>query len=141
MPAKKGNILPKTGNTLPKKGNILPLVANPKTTTSYYEQAIAGALRRELSGSNKSVKTLIRWTGAGGRTVKNWISGLRGPSGAHLVALMKNSDVVFEAVLTMVGRPRAIAPENIAVARVHLRELLALLDTAVGRLANRDPGP
>jgi hypothetical protein len=136
MAAKKGNILPKTGNIIPKKGNILPLVAEPPTATSYYEQAIAGALRQELGGSNKSEKTLMRWTGAGGRTVKNWVSGLRGPNGAHLVALMRNSDVTFEAVLMLAGRPPGIAPEDIATARVQLLELLALFDAEIGRQAN-----
>ena len=136
MAAKKGNILPKTGNIIPKKGNILPLVVEPPTATSYYERAISGALRQELSGSNKSEKTLMRWTGAGGRTVKNGVSGLRGPSGAHLVALMRNSDVTFEAVLMLAGRPPSIAPEDIATARVHLLELLALLDAETGRQAN-----
>ena len=133
MAAKKGNILPKTGNFLPKKGNILPLVAEPPTNTTYYEQAIAEALRQELGGNKKPVKTIMRWTGAGESTVKNWASGLRGPSGAHLIALMRNSDVTFEAVLMLAGRPAAIAPENFAAARGHLLELLAVLDNAIER--------
>ena len=124
MAAKKGNILP-------KKGNLLHPVAKRSSTATYYERAIAGALRRELDGSRKSEKTLMRWTGASGRTVKNWVSGLRGPSGAHLIALMRNSDVTFEAVLMLAGRPRTIMPENIATARAHLLELLAFLDNAV----------
>ena len=133
MAAKKGNILPKTGNFLPNKGNILPLVAKPTTTTTCYERAIAEALRQELDDNKKPVKTIMRWTGAGESTVKNWASGLRGPSGAHLIALMRNSDVTFEAVMTLAGRPRAIAPENIAAARSHLLEILAFLDRAVER--------
>jgi len=134
MAAKKGNILPKKGNILPKKGNILPLVAGLPTATTFYEQAIAEALRRELGGSNKSVKTLIRWTGAGGRTVKNWISGLRGPNGAHLVALMINSDVAFETVLAMAGRQREAVPENILSARAQVVKVLTLLDAEIERM-------
>ena len=42
-------------------------------------------------------------------------------------------DVTFEAVMMLAGRPRAIAPENVAAARVQLVELLAFLDRAVER--------
>ena len=108
----------------------------PPSTTPHYEQIIAAALRQELGGSHKSEKMLMRWTGASGRTVKNWVSGLRGPSGIHLVALMRNSDAMFEAVLMIAGRQRAITPEKIATTRVHLIELLALLDAEIGRQGN-----
>jgi len=124
MAAKKGNILP-------KKGNLLPIVAKPSSATTCYEQAIARALRRELGGSRKSEKTLMRWTGARGRTVKNWISGLRGPSGSHLVGLMQNSNEVFKAVLIMTRRQDSRTPDGIRSARAHLIELLAFLDNAV----------
>ena len=124
------------GNFLPKKGNLLRLEDGPPSTTPHYEQIIAAALRQELGGSHKSEKMLMRWTGASGRTVKNWVSGLRGPSGIHLVALMRNSDAMFEAVLMIAGRQRAITPEKIATTRVHLIELLALLDAEIGRQGN-----
>ena len=135
MAAKKGNILPKRGNILPKKGDNLHFADKPPSAT-YYKYGIARALREELGGNHKSEKTLMRWTGASERTVKNWVAGLRGPSGAHLIALMRNSDVTFEAVLIIAGRSRTIASQNMASARVHLLELLALLDAETGRLAN-----
>jgi hypothetical protein len=117
----------KEGNILPKKGNLLPLAENPLSTAVSYEQVIAKALRRELSGSHKSEKTMMRWTGASGRTVKNWVSGQRGPSGVHLIALMRNSDEVLKAVLNMAGRRTEGTPENIAAVRIHLLDSLALL--------------
>lgn len=128
MAAKKVNILT-------KRGNMLPLEGGPLSPMPHYEQIIADALRQELGGSHKAQKTLMRWTGAGRSTVKNWISGSRGPNGIHLVALMRNSDVAFEAVLMIAGRHRGNVPKKIATARVHLIELLGLLDAEIGRQA------
>ena len=124
MAAKKGDILP-------KKGNLLHLVAKPSSARTYYEKVIDGALRRELDGSRKTEKTLMRWTGARTRIVKNWVSGLRGPRGSHLVALMQNSNEVFKAVLIMTRRQDSRTPKGIRSARAHLVELLAFLDNAV----------
>jgi len=84
--------------------------------------------RQELSGNNKPVRTIMRWTGAGKSTVKNFISGIRGLGGAHLIGLMGNSDATFEAVLKIAVRPRTIAPENVSTARRLLLDQLALLD-------------
>jgi hypothetical protein len=127
----------KKGNFLPKKGNLLPLAENPLRPPAYYERVIASAIRRELAGSHKSEKTLMRWTGASGRTVKNWASGLRGPNGVHLIALMRNSDEVLKAVLNMAGRTTKGTPHNIAAVRIHLLDSLALLaaETADTRTA------
>jgi hypothetical protein len=46
----------------------------------------------------------MRWTGANERTTKNRLSGTNGPSGEHLLELMRNSDLVFERVLELVDR-------------------------------------
>lgn len=119
----------KKGNFLPKKGNLLHIAGKPKSTTTSYEKVIAGALRQELASSNKTIKTMRRWTGAGESTVKNWVSGLRGPSGVHLVALMQNSDAVFKAVLIMARRREPSASDWIPGARTHLIELLGFLDS------------
>jgi len=70
---------------------------------------------------------MMRWTGISGRTVKNWVSGQRGPSGVHHISLMRNSDEVFEAVLNMAARRAEGTPENIAAVRIHLLDSLALL--------------
>ena len=42
--------------------------------------------------------------GVSARTAKNWLSGTTGPTGTHLVELMRTSDHVLEAVLQMAGR-------------------------------------
>lgn len=91
-----------------------------------YPLAIALALRGELGGSRQAIKKLIRWTGASERTVQNWLGGVRGPSGAHLVALAKHSPAVHVAYLSMTGRDDEVAID-ITASVVLLREALALL--------------
>lgn len=117
----------KMGNGLPKMGNSLPL--SPEATiASSYESIIAGAIRRELGGSRHAIKTLMRRTGASARTAKNWLSGASGPSGAHLIELMRTSDDVFEAVLGMAGRDVLAPRGKVAEASELLKRALQLLD-------------
>ncbi len=65
---------------------------------------VAAAIGQELGGSHQAIKTLRRRTGASERTAKNWMSGTVGPSGAHLIELMRTSDVICEVVLILAGR-------------------------------------
>jgi hypothetical protein len=91
-----------------------------------YPLAISLALTEELGGSRQAIKKLVRWTGASERTAQNWLSGVRGPSGQHLVALAKHSPAVHFAYLSMTGRADGSASDvNASVAL--LREALALL--------------
>lgn len=91
-----------------------------------YPMAIAIALKEELGGSRQSIKKLSRWTGASERTVQNWLGGVRGPSGPHLVALAKHSPAVHLAYLSMTGR--ANGPDSeVSASVVLLRKALALL--------------
>jgi len=46
----------------------------------------------------------MRWTGASERTVKYWLAGERGPSGDHLIALVRHSDAVLFMLLALAGR-------------------------------------
>lgn len=69
-----------------------------------YPLAIAMALKEEMGGSRHSIKKLARWTGASERTVQNWLGGVRGPSGPHLVALARHSAAVHVAYMSMTGR-------------------------------------
>ena len=66
---------------LPKKGIVLPNggVLGP------YHVAVAYTLRNQLGTTHQAVKTVMRWAGAGERTVKNWLAGVSGPSGQHLI--------------------------------------------------------
>ena len=96
--------------------------------TNSYESLIASALRRELGGSRRAIKTLERWTGATPRTAKNWLSGSTGPSGEHLMLLLRYSDEVFRTVLAEVNRERPAATERMAGARLLLADAISLLN-------------
>jgi hypothetical protein len=117
----------KMGNEFPKMGNSLPLSDADRAGTRY-EHAIALAVRRELGGSNKAIKTLMGRTGACARTAKNWLSGRSGPTGAHLVALMRSSDLVFEEVLRMAGREQTISGRRLVEARELIKRAEVLLE-------------
>jgi hypothetical protein len=41
--------------------------------------AIAYALRNQLGTTHQATKIVMGWTGAGERTVKNWLAGISGP--------------------------------------------------------------
>lgn len=115
----------KKGKRFPKKGNSLHF-REPGGPS--YEALIAAALRGELGGSHRAVKTLVTWTGACPRTTKNWLSGVSGPSGAHLILLLARSDKVFEAVLSRTKRQRPEQPDRVAGARLLLADAISLLN-------------
>src|SRR5258707_10140670 len=101
---------PKEGRIFPKKGNNFP----EGSSHADYAAVIAVALRKELGGTHRAVKTIVGWTGASERTVKNWLAGKAGPRGEHLIALAHHSGAVLEAFLILAGKgPTAPASELI----------------------------
>src|SRR5262245_52159260 len=121
-------MFPKKGKTFPEQDcNDLP--GRP------YAAVIADALRAELGDTHRSVKIIMRWTGANERTVKNWLVGASGPSGVHLVALVRHSDLVLEAFLRLAGRERTRAEQVLLSVCERLKEALASVDT----LRDRSP--
>ena len=80
----------------------------------------------------------MRWTGARERTVRNWLSGVRGPSAIHLVSLMGNSDEVFRTVLMLAKRLPDPQSNELGAARMHASELLKYLDGGVARFSIRE---
>ncbi|UXZ61095.1 homeobox domain-containing protein [Burkholderia multivorans] len=91
-----------------------------------YPLVIALALKEEFGGSRQTIKRLARWTGASERTVQNWLGGVRGPSGPHLVALARHSDGIHFAYLSLTGRVGA-PDSNVSTSVELLREALSLL--------------
>jgi hypothetical protein len=75
-----------------------------------------------------SVKTVMSYTGAGERTVKNWFEGKNGPNGENLVGLVRHSDEVLEALLLMAGRENILAGKLLVDARDKLVEMLEIID-------------
>lgn len=121
------------GRILHEKGITLPVSRSGRDDGTTYAASLAAALRGELGGTSATAKTVMRWTGAGERTVKTWLGGVSGPSGKHLIRLMCHSDAVFTLVLRLSERTPADGPGNIALARGYLLDALAALEGATGR--------
>jgi hypothetical protein len=113
---------------LPKMGKKFPKQDAKDSTALSYAGAIATALRAELGDTHQAIKTVMRWTGASERTAKNWLSGTRGPAGEHLIALLRNSDAVLEAVLRLSERQAASRVLDLFDARAKLREMVQQFD-------------
>jgi hypothetical protein len=107
-----------------KKGIVFPDDAKLGT----YRATIAYALKYQLGTTHQAVKTVMRWTGAGERTVKNWFAGSSGPSGAHLVRLIHNSDETLAAFLVLAGRGEMLAATRILEMRNKLAEVVEEVD-------------
>ena len=111
-----------------KKGNIFHGGRQDLVSAVEYREAVRSALTYELGGAGRAAKATIRWTGVSERTAKNWIAGSYGPSGEHLIGLMKHSDSVMDAVLGLAGRHETLATQRLALAKQELREVLKVLD-------------
>src|SRR3954447_18983942 len=95
---------------LPKMGKRFPNRDGKGSAGLSYPRAIAAALRGELGDTHQAIKIVMRWTGAGERSAKNWLGGTRGPTGEHLLSLVRHSDSVLGAVLRLAGR-EAVLPQ------------------------------
>lgn len=113
-------MLPKTGKTFPDVDSRVPAAQS-------YAAAIATALTGELGDTHRAVKTVMRWTGASERTVKNWFAGTCGPNGDHLVAIIRHSDSAFETVMLRAGRHEVAAAKRLVGARDTLATMLEII--------------
>ena len=95
-----------------------------------YALTIAEVLASELKGSRRAIKTVTKWTGVSERTVKNWLSGRRGPSGQHLIALLGKSDALLERVLVLTGRGSVIELRRLDALKETLVEAIAAIEAA-----------
>ena len=94
--------------------------------------AVAYALKCELGSTHQAVKIIRRWTGAGERTVKNWLAGISGPSGQHLVDLIRNSDDVLAVLLILLDVSQVMAAQQLVDVRNKLAETVEQVDTMMG---------
>jgi hypothetical protein len=117
---------------LPKKGIVIPSAKD----LGSYSQAIAYALKCELGTTHQAVKAVMNWTGAGERTVKNWLAGKSGPSGDHLVRLISQSETVLQVLLILGGRQRVAAAERLTGLRDKLAETLQQVDVLIAEDCN-----
>jgi hypothetical protein len=112
---------------LPKKGRVLP----KKEKHGPYRRAVAHTLKNELGSTHRAVKTVMGWTGASERTVKNWLAEVGGPSGEHLVDLIRHSDGVLEMVLAMAGRRHMARAQRLIEVRKALLETVDQIDRSL----------
>src|SRR3954451_2477717 len=110
---------------LPKTGKRFPNADDRGATGLTYAGAIAGALRGELGETHQAIKSVMRWTGAGERSAKNWLGGTCGPSGEHLLSLIRHSDAVLLAVLQFCGREVLTPQVSLSQLRSALAKTLA----------------
>ncbi len=111
-------------------GKTFPKSSGKVVASEGYEFAavIAETLRETFGGTGRSVKTVMAYTGAGERTVKNWFEGKNGPNGENLVELVRHSDEVLEALLLMAGREDILAGKLLVDARDKLVEMLEIIN-------------
>ena len=114
----------------PVSGKTFPRSSGTGAAADSYEftAIIAETLRETFGGSRRSIKTVMEYTGAGERTVKNWFEGKNGPNGENLVELVRHSDEVLEALLLMAGRKNILAGKLLVDARDTLVEMLEIID-------------
>jgi hypothetical protein len=111
-----------------ESGKTFPNAASPAFDSVAFQEAIADALRRDFGGSTAAVKRVARLVRANERGVRNWFDAKNGPSGEHLVMLMRQSPAVVEAVLTMSGQSGLMRAKLVADAKERISQILTLLD-------------
>lgn len=98
-----------------------------RVDSQIFASVVASALNDALGQTTAHVKIVASWTGANERTVKNWFAGNYGPSGDHLVNLIKHCDAVLDAVLSMAGRRQLLIAFKFDDIEERMNELTDLL--------------
>lgn len=122
-------MLPKTGTRLQKSSEW-----------PSYSRMVAMTLRQELGSTHSAVKTIMRWTGACERTVKNWLSEESAPSGEHLIELMRHSDCILRVVLQCAERDTALVASEMAQALSAMKGAVAAIERTIPEAVGA-PGP
>lgn len=122
--------VPPKGEESPKKGEELPLARTRQKQAREFAQVIAEALKEELA-RGASIKTIMAWTGAGERTVKEWLAGSNAPRAFQLECLFRSSEAVYERVMFRTGRRPAVNRQSLEALREQLTGLAAAIDAAL----------
>ena len=117
------NLRPDSDKTFPKSSDKIEALVNITFVTE-----ISDALHRAFGGSGKSIKTVMKYTGAGERTVKNWFEAKNGPNGENLIKLVHHSDEILEKLLLLAGRDDVLAGKLLVDARDKLVEMIEIID-------------
>ena len=114
----------------PKKGKEFPR-SPARIAPDDFAKAISTALREELGASHVAAKTVMRWTGASERTAKNWLGGICGPSGCHLIQLARESDVIMATVLVLARRELNVSALSLISLKAGLMYAVNAIDEAI----------
>jgi len=114
--------------SFPESGNLFPNRRLKKPRKPSFARLVSAALRTSLRGQSSKIKTVALWTGANERTVKNWFSGDRAPSGDHFLGLAANSPAVLAAFLAAIQRNDCLVMADIEEARAKVAAALTALD-------------
>jgi hypothetical protein len=117
----------------PKTGKKLPSGNDAENGGAHYSAIVAGALNTDLGETHRAAKVLMRWTGASERTVKHWLTGTHGPRGDYLLVLMRESEVLFEAVLGAIGRRDAAVATKMLAAQRTILDIAVLVQSEQAR--------
>ena len=109
-------------------GKEFPSPGGSAPSGGHFADVIAEALHRGFGDARSAVKTVAALTGANERAVRNWFDGKNGPSGEHFVDLVRHSDEVLEALLSMCGRDELIAAHRVIDTRRELKQMIDRLD-------------
>ena len=74
---------------------------------------LSAALRREFGDSPAAAKRIAKLVRANPRAARNWLEGVNAPNGEYLVLLMRHSDMMLEAVLTLACRSELMAVRGV----------------------------
>lgn len=122
--------VPPKGEELPKKGGKLPAQRTRQKHAQEFTKAISDALKEELARGS-SIKTIMSWTGAGERTVKEWLAGSNAPRAFQLESLFRSSEAVYQRIMLRTGRQPIVTRHKLEAVRGQLSGLAEALDAAL----------
>ena|SRR5579863_8966895 len=93
-----------------------------------FAEVIAAAMQAEWGATPSARKEVGRITRANERSVRNWFEGKNGPSGEHLVLLIRHSDAVLEAVLELADRQPLLPTAGVLGLRDRLKQIVEAID-------------
>jgi len=93
---------------------------------------LSETLRESFGDSRAVAKSLMRITGAGERTVKNWLEGKNLPCAENLINLASHSDEVLYAFLFLADREHVAVNIELEAVRTKMIDLIGQIDELFG---------
>jgi hypothetical protein len=117
----------------------------PKSSTAIndsinYDVAtvLSESLRESFGDSRAVAKSLMRITGAGERTVKNWLEGKNLPCAENLINLASHSDEILYAFLFLADREHIAVNIELEAVRTKMIDLVEHIDVMIGKSESKN---